>query len=454
MSSLAFIMFVWASTISAILIVLALYRIGDKPDVLSFLGHFDGKLLIAEVIVLLCSSVMATRYWLSLRRNGGRPLRLVLIGNALPLILTVTILEILLRLLATDTPMGIMLGGKRLAPRSIEVLADNSRLNRMLSYDQTLGWIVTPNLSTSDGLYFASVKGIRTSKAGSQYNAGNVTCRIALVGDSHTFGTELKFEDTWGYFLQGYMPECQVLNFGVEGYSVGQMYLRYLRDVLPLHPDIVILSLSSDSAGRTMSVYGLSKLSGIPWAQPRFLLTNDGLAPINQPLPRLEEIVQTKWISDLPYIDYDWFVVPGTWELQRWRYCYSSYLFRLFLTHYPSWRSQQIGDSTEILNHALLRTFIQAVESDNSIPLVLYLPDKTDDKNLGVETPSLKVLRSSGVDYLDLRPCLNQVTAEDRFIPKGAHYSKRGSETIAACVEGHVSSVRKQVRHIQSDRPS
>jgi hypothetical protein len=316
----------------------------------------------------------------------------------------------------------------------------------MLSYDQTLGWIAKPNLSTGDGLYFTGLNGIRISKAGSQLTAGEGTCRIALVGDSHTFGTELKFEDTWGFFLQGYMPECQVLNFGVEGYSVGQMYLRYLRDVHPLHPDIVILALSSDSAGRTMSVYGLNKLTGIPWAQPRFLLTDHGLSPINQPLPRLEEILQTRWISDLPYIDYDWFFLPGTWERQSWRYAYNSYLLRVFLTHYPSWRTQQIGDSVETLNHVLLRTFIQTVESDKTIALILYLPDKTDDGKSGIETPSLKVLRSSGFSYVDLRPCLNQVAAEDRFIPKGAHYSRRGSQTVAACIDGHVSSMRKRVK--------
>ena len=41
-------------------------------------------------------------------------------------------------------------------------------------------------------------------------------CRIAIVGDSHTFGENVAFEDTWGSVLestpQGY---CQVLNFGV-----------------------------------------------------------------------------------------------------------------------------------------------------------------------------------------------------------------------------------------------
>lgn len=450
---LTFMLSVWGATGSALLIILALYRSEDKPNMLSFLGQFDGKLLIAGVIILLCSSTVATRYWLSLRRNGKRPLRMILIWNVLPLILTSMIFETTLRLLASETPKGTMLWGKPLAPRSLELFGDSSQVNRILSYDQTLGWIVRPNLRTSDGLYFTSAEGLRISNTGGRFNVGD-TCRIALVGDSHTFGEELKVENTWGYLLQSYMPECQVLNFGVPGYSVGQMYLRYLRDVLPLRPDIVIFALSSDSAGRTMSVYGLNTMfsDGVPWAQPRFLLTTDGLEPINQPLPRLEEIVQTKWISNLPYIDYDWRFSPGKWELQRWRYLYNSYLFRLYTTQFPLWRVQKKGDSVEILNHALLRAFTQAVESHHSTPLVLYLPDKTDDKDMKNETPSLKILRSSGIDYLDLRPCLNQVPDGDRFIPEGGHYSLRGSERIAACIARRVSLLRKQVNAIKINR--
>jgi len=449
-ASISFLTSAWVSTASAILVVLALYRTEDKPDFVSFLQHFDGNLFMGGAIVFLCSNIIVIQYWLTLRKSGMRPLRLIFIWNILPLVFIVTTLEIFLRLLASETPMGTMLGGKPLAPRSLTVLADNTLWEPLLSYDHTLGWTVTPNSSTSDGLYISGENGIRTSKAGSGFGAGaeNATCRIALIGDSHTFGLDLKFEETWGYLLQGYMPECQVLNFGVSGYSLGQMYLRYQRDALPFRPDIVILALSRGSTNRTMGVYGLTMFSsGIPWAQPRFQITNAGLTPINQPLPRLEDIIQTKWISDLPYIDYDRFFSPGRWELKRWRYFYHSYLFRLYTTRYSLGRKQQKGDAAEIVNHALLRGFIRAAESYNSLPLLLYLPDRNDANNLASETPSLKVLRSSGFEYLDLRPCLSQVSAEDRFIPKGSHYSLRGSEAIATCVARHLSSVRKQVHY-------
>jgi len=275
-----------------------------------------------------------------------------------------TLAEVALRLSATETPAGTMLWGKPLAPRRLPFLLDNSALEPLLSFDPTLGWTVAPNSRTSDGLYSSADEGIRTSTAGIQSGAENATCRIALVGDSHTFGLELKFEETWSYLLERHLPECQVLNFGVFGYSLCQMYLRYRRDVLPFQPDIVILALSSNSTNRTMGVYGLTMFPAeIPWAHPRLQITDAGLTPSNQPLPRLEEIGAAKWVSDLPYIDYDRFYIPGKWELKRWHYLYNSYLFRLYVTRYPLGKRQPKGDSAETLNQALLRAFVQTAES-------------------------------------------------------------------------------------------
>ena len=449
--SLALLISTWILTASAILVVLALYRTEDKPDLVSFLQHFDGKLLIAGVISLLGSTIMAIRFGLNLQRNNLQPRRLVLTWNILPLILIITLLEIFLRVCSTETPRGTILWGKPLAPHSLGGLAHDSDLEPLLLYDDSLGWIVQPHTSTSDEVYVSGEKGIRTSKSGHRFSAKNPTCRIALVGDSHTFGLELKFEQTWGYLLEQSLAECQVLNFGVSGYSLGQMYLRYKRDVVPFQPDFVILALSSGATKRTMGIYGNAG-SGIPWAQPRFQITQTGLTPINQPLPRLEEIVQTRWMSDLPYIDYDWFFVPGRSELQTWRHLYNSYLFRLYITRYALGIRQEKGDSAEMLNHALLRAFIHTAETSHSMPLLLYLPDKHDEKNTASDPPSLHILRSSGLDFLDLRPCLNQVSADKRFIPTGKHYSVQGSEAIASCVMKHLSSLRKLAK--QKNEPA
>ena len=428
---------IWAWEACAIFFIFGLYRIEDKPDVLTFLSYKEGKVFLVAAILFCCLSVVVSWGCRRLGNDSWRLLRFISKWGILPVFLSIGVVEVCLRVFSTETSSGTMLGGELLNPRRLEVTVPQAaeRSNEVMYYDQLLGWTVRPNLSTSDGMYFTSAEGVRGSRSGEMFGAFRGTCRIALVGDSHTFGLELKFEDTWGYHLESHLPSgCKVLNFGVGGYSVGQMYLKFLRDVRPWRPNIVILSLSSHSAARTMGVYGLNMFERfIPWAQPRFVLKDQELKPVNFPLPSLEAIMAARSMSDLPFIDYDWFYVPGKWELPRWRYLYKSYLFRSYVTWFPLWRTSQNGNSLEAINHALLWSFVREANKEGTTPILLYLPDIYDyQETPRRDMPSLSILRSSGIDYVDLRPCLDKVN--DRFIPKGGHYSPQGSVSIARCV--------------------
>jgi hypothetical protein len=432
------IAFVWLWEACGTWSILSLYRMEDDPNVLSFLSQLDGTLFLAGTILFACTSFIVIWKYVAFQENGIRPLRFIVKWNILPLILIIALAEIALHVFSSDTSSGPMLGERALGPRRFHVTVHDPQILEYLSYDQSLGWTVRPNLSTSDHLYLTSIEGIRSSQSGNMLASPRATCRVALVGDSHTFGEEMKFEDTWGYHLGAdLLKGCQVLNFGVPGYSVGQMYLRYLREVRRWHPNVIIFALSSHTSARTAGVYGLNMFSHsiIPWAQPRFQLQDHELIPINVPLPRLEEIATTTSISALPFVDHDWYFAPGRWELPRWRYLYNSYLFRLYTTCFPLNRIEGNADSEEAINHELLRSFVRTSKSDGSLPLVLYLPDQFDYKEpVRKDTPSLKVLRTSGVDYVDLRSCLNMVDANDRFIAQGSHYSQNGSIAIARCV--------------------
>lgn len=435
---LALIVFVWLWEACGAFSILNLYRMEDNHDVLDFLSHLDGKLFLAGAMLFACTSLVISWKYVALQENGIHPLRFIVKWNILPLILIIALAEVALHVFSADTPLGTMLGERALGPRRLELAVHNPQAaDKTFYYDQLLGWTVKPNLRNSDELYSTSVEGIRSHQSGNIVGSTGATCRIALVGDSHTFGEELKFEDTWGYHLEeDLLKRCQVLNFGVPGYSVGQMYLRYMQDVRRWHPTVIILALSSNSSARTMGVYGLNMFpQSIPWAQPRFQLKDHELVPINVPLPTLEEIAAARSMSDLPFIDYDRYFVPGSWELHRWRYMYNSYLFRLYTTWFPLRRTEQRGDSEEAINHELLRSFLRMSKSDGSIPLVLYLPDKDDYRDsVHKEMPSLKTLRTSGVDYVDLRSCLDTVDANHRFIAHGDHYSRNGSIAIARCI--------------------
>ena len=75
--------------------------------------------------------------------------------------------------------------------------------------------------------------------------------RIACLGDSLTFGEGVRDEDTWpvrlgaGWELQpdDSYERVEVLNGGVQGYSLLNCLMMYARRVEPFDPDVVILGL-------------------------------------------------------------------------------------------------------------------------------------------------------------------------------------------------------------------
>ena len=430
------VLFSWLWEAFAGVAILSLYRLEDKRGILDFFSQSDGKVFIAATIFFACTTVLLHGQYRALGKRGIRPIELLLRCNILPFVLIIIAAEILLRIYSVSTPEGVVLAGRVLGPRQLERTVHSPKhINEMLIHDSSLGWTVKPNFSSPNNLYVTREDGTRSSKQ--VIPVSTSTCRVALVGDSHTFGQELKLKETWGYYLERrLLKQCEVRNFGVPGYSVGQMYLRYLRDVRPWHPHVVIFALASHSSARTMGLYGLNSLPDVPWAQPRFQLKDHEPIVINLPLPTLEDIAAARWMSDLPFIDNDWYYVPGRWEQPRWRYMYHSYLFRVYLTWFPLWRTKHEGDSEEAINHALLHSFVQTAKGEGSIPLVFYLPDTTDYElhRITEEMPSHRVLRTSGIKYYDLRPCLDKVETNYRFLANGTHYAVNGSMAIARCV--------------------
>ncbi|MBT9557468.1 MAG: hypothetical protein IV100_15615 [Myxococcales bacterium] len=66
--------------------------------------------------------------------------------------------------------------------------------------------------------------------------------RVALLGDSTTFGIDVPFEATFGARLGARSGgRLQILNAGVTGYTSTQALARYRRDVRPWKPDVVVL---------------------------------------------------------------------------------------------------------------------------------------------------------------------------------------------------------------------
>jgi lysophospholipase L1-like esterase len=158
-----------------------------------------------------------------------------------------------------------------------------SKLGRArLEVDPLLGWAPRSS-ATREGETTNSV-GMRGSREFTREKPTGVR-RIAVLGDSFTFGLDVDDDETYCAKLERELPGFEVLNFGVNGYGTDQQYLRWKRDVALFDPDIVLLGFFLPDVDRNL-------LSVREMLKPRFVLEGDELRLIEPPSGSVREHVE------------------------------------------------------------------------------------------------------------------------------------------------------------------
>ena len=463
---------------SLVLAALACYKLdGAQPG--KALRAPTGIVLLAAAAcgVVACSAIVrAVRDGhLGRGRIAG-----VLAANVWTIGLMFFTAEASVRALRVDTPVGPSFAGTLLLPKSWDEIVKRCRSvaaraaagHSYLVFDEQLGWTVGANrhgtdlnlellkqqrggnaqvarsvarahspseraVVVDDSIYMSSTEGIRSPRTNMSFDTIPAKRRIALVGDSFTFGLEVRYEDTWGRRLEeGFGPGVQVLNFGVDGYGIDQAYLRYRRDVPRWHPEMVILGIINDDLRRSMCVYGFLCFAGsdIPFAKPRLIARGDSLAPLNLPLPTPESIFTHRPIDELPFVTDDRSFDPVEWERQPLE---GSYSIRFLLSRYRRWRvpARSVSDSAlRSLNGMLLEAFVRDVRARHAMPLIVFFPSLNDFTMTGGRNDGVAkdVLRAEGIPFVDMTDCVSEVRAEERFVSR--HYSPTTNAAVARCL--------------------
>jgi hypothetical protein len=439
---------------SVLLIGMAIYKKGDR-SLQNFLGDPAGFVFLFAVLLLATSTLFIVH-----RIKNGLPpstKRFIapLILNLWSVGLTLTTAEVIIRVFTINTPSGPVFANTRLLPREWETVASGNRAilakasaqGSFFVYDNLLGWTVGRSRRSENGLYFSSVEGIRSPRIGMRFGSLRPNRRIAIVGDSFTFGLEVPYEGTWGYKLEQKLgAQFQVLNFGVDGYGLDQALLRYQRDVIPWHPDIVIIGLINDDIRRAMGVYGFLTFptAAMPFAKPRFVLHGRVLEVLNLPLPTPDSLFAKRSIMQLPFIEYDRSYHPMEWQ---WRFYYHAYSIRFLLSRYPQWPvlgPDVSDDAMRSLNVELLRAFLRLVREGGSTPIIVYFPqrsdfesDQTREAKVGLEQIAKQILQSNGLPYLDMTPCIGKIAPTERFVK--IHLSAASNDAVAGCLRDSIA---------------
>jgi len=194
-------------------------------------------------------------------------------------------------------------------------------------------------------LFFGPKNGehLLEGKTEHQYQPTPGRHRIVTLGDSYTFGDEVSDDETYSQYLERFLPDTEVMNFGLSGYGHDQMLLYLEQEGVKYHPDVVLIGYVWFDIFRNLAEF-------TSYSKPRFELRGKELRLTNMPVPPPESILDNE-IYRLKAIDL------GVILSARVR-------GKLDLNPTPA----------ETITRGILDRPIATVHNANSIPVFVYLP--------------------------------------------------------------------------------
>lgn len=177
------------------------------------------------------------------------------------------------------------------------LVVDNKNVTRgdlwgIFREDELLGHAPQENARSKQGWWQSNNMGARARL--------NVTAtkpqdkqRILFFGDSYTQGSRVPQEETFVWYLNTLATDVEAINFGVDGYSMGQAYLRFgvVKDQLEFDRVITFIVPTAD-LWRDINVSRYIG-GGWPsyWAFPRFVEQDAALKLIPGPYKNLQALL-------------------------------------------------------------------------------------------------------------------------------------------------------------------
>jgi len=426
----------------SIVAILKILHMKGEMAIGIFALSIPGFVFLAASLVVLVTGAVLIHLYRAHRRSPSRYFRLIVAMNLITVFLMMVAGEILVRAASRPYLNGEAIGTVLLKPKNWDMTREHYRelIGKAsgdlsyLVYDDQVGWSVGSNRRSANGLYRSSPKGVRGPHEGVVFPVNEGRSTVVLIGDSYTFGEEVTYEESWGYQLSRLLSEeAQVVNLGVPGYGVDQAYLRYKKDAGRWKPKVTIFGLFAHDLSRTLTVYTFLAHPhwGLPFSKPRFILSNGRLQRLNEPTLRPEAIFSHPSISELQFLELDRGYEESTWQQS---FYHASYLFRLFVSWYPSWSASIpafLDEELVSINSSILKAFVRDTEREGTIPVVVFFPGRGELEKMSSNAEM--VLYDAGIEYVDTTPCLQEVDPDDRFMP-GGHYSPAGNAAVAKCL--------------------
>jgi len=375
------------------------------------------------------------------------------------LILVELIFQFSFRLLKKNCPWII-------TPSDLDPEIDSNGLSRFLEHgwDKELGWARKPNTCGNE----VGLNGIPTKyhidENGARHCPGteNLPIGALLFGDSYAFSRQVNDDETWAYLLSINLGQ-KVQNFGVGNYGIDQALMLYERKKNNFSAPVVIMAVVPETISRILSQWKhFSEYGNTFGFKPRFQLENNKLNFLDNPIQTPDDFYRIKDL--LPeLINKDWFYknkfnkdllrIPYVISIFKNKFHNLRLLFAAIIDKFSSNKShafayimkRNIKISSQLYQQpfaqdlltAICKKFSESVRRDNSIPIIVYIPQMFDlysSKNKpSYYAPIAKKLNTIA-QFIDVTPTFLQdkssipLYINDKY---GGHLTSYGNQLVA-----------------------
>ncbi len=338
-------------------------------------------------------------------------------------------------------------------PQSANPMTDIHRLSA------EVGWELVPGASGYGALgeyYHINSSGLRGEEHSLEKRPG--VYRIAVLGDSFTFGMSVNLEDTYPKrlekLLQQQKPSVEVINFGVIGHNMWQHYEMLRRRVLAYHPDLVVLGLfAGDDFYYSIPPYDASGRFAGEFPFPPFEEEPGLWAPMGHfAFWNLLRVVNLQFEYKYRYKRGYRYVQGIEERKKKYGPLRPDHIFSKTM-------AGKMGEQKSREFFEALEKFVKTGSTAGAKTLVVLIPDSVqlnDSYMQGINRFAAQVCAKIKVPFLDITPILE--AEEDHtslyLFPFDAHNSPRGLGVIAKAIADRIVEIGwlsdRMARHVSS----
>jgi len=312
----------------------------------------------------------------------------------------------------------------------------------LTAQDPELGWVDKSEANSA---------GMRDSREYEKVPSPGIV-RISAFGDSFTYGSDVKIQESWIRQLAALEPSMEVLNYGSGAYGLDQAYLRYLRVGVEYSPSIVLIGYMSENLARDVNVFRpfySPAYESVIFTKPRFKLVNDELVLLKNPISTLADHKrflqhEAAVLSEIGKNDYFY---KTHYSKGRFDFLPSVRLVKILWAaverkvNNPIFHDGMYNPQSEayLVTRKIFDEFHKKVLENGALPIIVIFPDLNDHersragKSLRYSV-LLKYFQEKGYRYINLMDALKPYESKyslNELTRQWGHYSPLGSQIIA-----------------------